>query len=47
MTEVQLQTTEEAFAVVPQHASAGLFWELNPGLLAPEARIISLDQTAN
>ena len=25
----------------------GLFWELNPGPLAPEARIIPLDQTAN
>ena len=27
--------------------SKGLFWELNPGPLAPEARIIPLDQTAN
>ena len=25
----------------------GLFWELNPGPLAPEARIMPLDQTAN
>ena len=25
----------------------GLFWELNPGPLAPEARIIPLDQTAD
>ena len=25
----------------------GLFWELNPGPLAPEARIIPLDQTAS
>ena len=25
----------------------GLLWELNPGPLAPEARIIALDQTAN
>ena len=24
----------------------GLLWELNPGPLAPEARIIPLDQTA-
>ena len=24
----------------------GLFWELDPGFLAPEARIIPLDQTA-
>ena len=24
----------------------GLFWELNPGPLAPEARIMPLDQTA-
>ena len=27
--------------------SKGLFWELNPGPLAPGARIIPLDQTAN
>ena len=27
--------------------ATGLFWELNPGSLAPEARIIPLDQTAN
>ena len=26
---------------------AGLLWELNPGPLAPEARIIPLDQAAN
>ena len=26
--------------------SNGLFWELNPGPLAPEARIMPLDQTA-
>jgi len=25
----------------------GLFWELNPGPLTPEARIMPLDQTAN
>ena len=25
----------------------GLFWESNPGPLAPEARIMPLDQTAN
>jgi hypothetical protein len=25
----------------------GLFWELNPGPLAPKARIIPLDQTAD
>ena len=25
----------------------GLFWELNPGPLAPKARIMPLDQTAN
>ncbi len=28
-------------------ASKGLFWELNPGPLAPEARIMPLDQTAS
>ena len=27
--------------------SKGLFWELNPGPLAPEARIMPLDQTAS
>ena len=25
----------------------GLFWELNPGPLAPKARIMPLDQTAD
>ena len=29
-----------------QVAGKGLLWELNPGLLAPEARIIPLDQAA-
>ena len=29
------------------HWMQGLFWELNPGPLAPEARIMPLDQTAN
>ena len=31
----------------PQLRKQGLFWELNPGPLAPEARIIPLDQTAS
>jgi hypothetical protein len=30
-----------------QYLLKGLFWELNPGPLAPEARIMPLDQTAN
>lgn len=37
------------FAVVYRMCSLpnkGLFWELNPGPLAPEARIMPLDQTA-
>ena len=29
-----------------QVAGKGLLWELNPGPLAPEARIIPLDQAA-
>ena len=28
-------------------SNEGLFWELNPGPLAPKARIMPLDQTAN
>ena len=32
--------------VLPWHGAKGLFRELNPGPLAPEARIIPLDQTA-
>ena len=31
----------------PMRHFEGLFWELNPGPLAPEARIMPLDQTAN
>ena len=57
MSEAKLQTSEDAFAAEASHAlagdaealhdSVGLFWELNPGPFAPEARIIPLDQTAN
>jgi hypothetical protein len=48
----------ELHSLLPPHTPAdviaadtiknkGLFWELNPGPLAPEARIMPLDQTAN
>ena len=42
---------QQRFAVVMNTriavAEKGLLWELNPGPLAPEARIIPLDQAAN
>ena len=38
---------ERAAAALSAQSSTGLFWELSPGPLAPEARIMPLDQTAN
>ena len=38
---------EEALATVCSQKAQGLFRELNPGPLAPQARIIPLDQTAD
>ena len=44
---IQFETKLENLREFVPSVSQGLFWELNPGPLAPEARIMPLDQTAN
>ena len=44
----RLKSSQADVAELCAHSQAkGLFWELSPGLLAPEARIMPLDQTAS
>ena len=45
--DVRTHGAESGKGRAPKSFGAGLFRELNPGPLAPEARIIPLDQTAN